>query len=96
MKNNGNYDLERFDHITMLRNEKNLDTIRKIVSMQFNMQLNAERYNAGLIDRELYAKNVGITQEAFTQILENAKKDLDYLTDYEKEMYEALMNKKES
>jgi len=78
---------------TMFRNEKNLDTIRKIVSLQANMQLNAEQYNAGLIDRELYAKNVGVTNEALMKIITDTKKDMDYLANFEKEIYEALRKK---
>lgn len=88
--------IEDFEYITMLRNEKNLDTIRKIVSLQANMQLNAELYNAALITREVYAKNVATTQTTLEKILFDTKKDLDYLAEYEKEKYEALQNKKES
>ena len=88
--------IEEFEYITMLRNEKNLDTIRKIVSIQANMQLNAEQYNANLITREVYVKNVATTQTALEKILFDTKKDLDYLANYEKEKYEALRNKKES
>ena len=87
--------IEDFECIT-LRNEKNLDTIRKIVSMQANMQLNAELYNAALITREVYAKNVATTQTALEKIIFDTKKDLDYLANYEKEKYEALQNKNES
>lgn len=88
--------IEDFEYITMLRNEKNLDTIRKIVSLQANMQLNTELYNAALITREVYAKNVATTQTTLEKIIFDTKKDLDYLADYEKEKYEALQNKKES
>ena len=88
--------IEDFEYITMLRNEKNLDTIRKIVSMQANMQLNAELYNAALITREVYAKNVATTQTALEKIIFDTQKDLDYLANYEKEKYEALQNKNES
>lgn len=88
--------IEDFEYITMLRNEKNLDTIRKIVSLQANMQLNAELYNAALITREVYAKNVATTETTLEQIIFDTKKDLDYLANYEKEKYEALQNKEES
>lgn len=88
--------IENFEYITMPRNEKNLDTIRKIVSLQANMQLNAELYNASLITREVYAKNVATTQTALEKIIFDTKKDLDYLANYEKEKYEALHNREES
>ena len=88
--------IEDFEYITMLRNEKNLDTIRKIVSLQANMQLNAEQYNAALITREVYTENVATTQTTLEKILFDTKKDLDYLANYEKETYEALRNKNES
>lgn len=93
MKKNGNLS---FENITMLRNEKNLDTIRKIVSLQANMQLNAEQYNAALITRETYAKNLATTLTTLEKIIFDTKKDLDYLANYEKEIYEALHNNEES
>ena len=88
-----NLDLEM---ITMLRNEKNLDAIRKVVSMQTNMMLNAEEYHAGLIDKGTYAKNVASTEEGLNKIILDTKKDLDYLADVEKEVYEALKKRRES
>jgi len=82
--------------ITMLRNEKNLNTIRQVVSMQVNMMLNTEQYHAGLIDKDTYAKNVESTQDSLNKILIDTKNDLDYLAKVEKEVYEALKEKRGS
>jgi len=93
MSKNSNLDVE---WITMLRNEKNLDTIRKLVSMQTNMMLNSEQYKSGLIDKEVYAKNVSVTQETLNKILFDTKENLDYLAKVEREQYEALKERKGS
>ena len=91
-----NISIKDVEWITKLRNETNLNVIRKVLSMQTNMMLNSEEYNAGLIDKETYAKNVATTQESFEKILTDAKKDLDYLAKVEKEEYEALKEKRGS
>ena len=91
-----NISLKDVEWITTLRNEKNLGVIRQVLSIQTDMMLNSEEYNAGLMDKETYAKNVASTAELFEKILTDAKEDLDYLAKVEKEEYAAIKEKRGS